>query len=242
VWDGAWPGYRYQGTFVLPGRYYLDGVGVEAVPGAGHLRLTDVLLYDAFAGRALEASRVSGYLSDGDRFREAASTPSVRLFEVPASGGRARVVAKARLLAGPDQVLAALRGQAAPVDLLKEALLTEADARGADLPAGGRASKADVVRAEPGMLDARAEGPGLLLFAESWDPGWRASLDDRPARVLRVNHAQMGITLGPGLHRAVLRYHVPGLAGGGALCLAAVLGLAFAWARERRRVRGASFV
>ena len=178
----AHPGYRYEGTFALPGRYYLDGVGIERAPGAGELRLADVSFYDAVGGRATVASSSARYLSDQSRFREAAVTPSIRLFEVPASAGRARVVAKVRLMPDSRAVLSTLRGQGTPIDPMKEALLTEADAAGATLPADARASKADVVRLEPGLVEVRAEGPGLLVVAESWDAGWTVQLDGRRRR------------------------------------------------------------
>lgn len=234
---GEMPGYRYEGSFTLPGRYYLDGVGIERPPGAGHLGLGDVLIYDAVGGRGSVSSNTARYVSDAGRFREAAVTPSIRLFEVPASGGRARVVAKARVMPAPADVLASMRGQGPPTDPLNEALLTEADARGAALPTEGRASAADVVRTEPGLIEVRAEGPGLLVVAESWDPGWTAGLDGRPASLLRANHAQMAITLGPGLHRAVLRYRTPGLSAGLALGASGAALLLLLWARERRAAR-----
>jgi len=239
VTTGPQPGYRYEGTFTLPGRYYLDGVGIERAPGAARLMIGDVLLYDAVGGRVNVSSSAARYLSDAGRFREAAVTPSIRLFELPASGGRARVVAKAHALPGPAEVLAAMRGQGTPIDPMKEALLTEADARGAALPVDGRASIANVVRTEPGMVEVRAEGPGLLVVAESWERGWTASLDGRPAPVLRANHAQMAITLAPGLHRAVLRYRTPGLRVGLVLCAAGAALLMAGWARERRAPRAA---
>jgi hypothetical protein len=232
--EGGAPRYSYEGTLTLPGRYYLDGVGIERAPGAGHLALGDVILYDAVGTRASVSSNVGRYLSDASRFREAAATPSIRLFEVPASGGRARVVAKVRVLAGEADVLQSMRGKGPSLDPLKEALLTAEDARGAVLPTDGRASAADVVRMEPGLIEARAEGPGLLVVAESWDPGWTASLDGRQAPLLRANHAQMAVTLGPGLHRAVLRYHIPGLPAGLGLAALGVLLLLGMWARERR--------
>ena len=232
--EGGAQRYSYEGTFSLPGRYYLDGVGIERAPGAGNLVLGDVILYDAVGGRANVSSNVGRYLSDASRFREAAATPSIRLFEVPASGGRARVVAKARVLPADADVLASMRGKGQPVDPLKEALLTDADARGAVLPTDGRASAADVVRLEPGLIEARAEGPGLLVVAESWDPGWTAALDGRRVRLLRANHAQMALTIGPGLHRAVLRYHIPGLSGGFGLGVLGALVLLGVWVRERR--------
>jgi hypothetical protein len=232
VTDGPRPGYSYEGTFALPGRYYLDGVGIERAPGAGQLLLGDVMLYDAMGGRASVSSNIGRYLSDASRFREAAATPSIRLFEVPASGGRARVVARVRIVPGEAEALTAMSGPA--LDPLKEAILTTEDARGAALPAEGRASAADVVRLEPGLIEARAEGPGLLVVAESWDPGWTATLEGRPAPLLRANHAQMALALGPGLHRAVLRYRTPGLRAGVAVAAAGGLALLVLWAHARR--------
>ncbi len=234
VTDGPRPGYSYEGAFALPGRYYLDGVGIERAPGAGQLVLGDVMLYDAMGGRSSVSSNLGRYLSDASRFREAAATPSIRLFEVPASGGRAHVVAKVRVVPAEAEALAAMRGQGPALDPLKEAILTAEDARGAALPAEGRASAADVVRLEPGLIEARAEGPGLLVVAESWDPGWTATLAGRPAPLLRANHAQMALTLGPGLHRAVLRYRTPGLGAGLAVGAAGGLALLVLWARARR--------
>ena len=95
------------------------------------------------------------------------------------------------------------------------------------------------MRLEPGLIEARAEGPGLLVVAESWDAGWTARLDGQPAPLLRANHAQMAITLAPGLHRAVLRYRTPGLVQGLALSGAGAALLALYWARERRARRAA---
>ena len=114
VADGPAPGHRYESTFTLPGRYYLDGVGIDRAPGVGELVLGDVLVYDAVGGRGSVSSSAARYLSDAGRFREAAVTPSIRLFEVPASGGRARVVSKVRVLPGPADVLASMRGQGTP--------------------------------------------------------------------------------------------------------------------------------
>ena len=118
---GPGPATGYEGSFVLPGRYYLDGVGIERALGGADLPLVDVLLYDAVSGRVNVSSAAARYLSDAGRFREAAVTPlPIRLFEVPASGGRARVVAKAHVMPAPADVLAAERGLGPPTDPLKE--------------------------------------------------------------------------------------------------------------------------
>ena len=82
----------------------------------------------------------------------------------------------------------------------------------------------------------------MLVVAESWDRGWSASADAQEVRLLRVNHAQMGLVLGPGLHRVVLRYRVPGLAAGATLAALTAAALLALWLRERRHLREAARV
>jgi hypothetical protein len=239
---GAAPHRRAAATFALPGRYFVDGVAVEPLDGVPPVLLAGVAIADTFSGRTLEASNASAYVSDAGRFREAANTPSIRLFEVPAGDGRARVVRKARVLPDAAAVLSTLRGQSDPVDPRVEAVFASPDVRGVSFPADAATSVANVFRGEPGRIEVRAEGPGVLVVAESWDHGWSASTDGAGARLLRVNHAQMGLVLGPGLHRVVLRYTVPGLAAGTALCALTVAALFASMLRERAARRQAARV
>src|SRR6185503_11189331 len=102
----------------------------------------------------------------------------------------------------------------AGLDPHREAVGLEGDLEGVTLPAGSRASRAEVVRAEPDGIDVRAEGPGLLVLTDAWDGGWRASLDGDPARVLRVNHGEMGVVMPEGRHRVLFTYRPEGLAAG----------------------------
>jgi uncharacterized membrane protein YfhO len=92
-----------------------------------------------------------------------------------------------------------------------------------------------VARAVGNRIEVRAEGPGLLVVAESWDPGWSARVDGAPAGVLRVNQAQLGIPLGPGTHRVFLRHRPAGFAAGVALALLAAAAGAASLALGRRR-------
>lgn len=234
---GAQAGRREPVTLAMPGRYYVDGVAVEGLDGMPEVRLAGVAIADAYDGRSLEASNASAYLSDTGRFREAAITPAIRLFEVPAADSRARVVRKARVLPDAAAVLATLRGEDAPLDPRLEALFAADDVRGVLFPPDAQASVANVFRDEPGRIEVRAEGPGVLVIAESWDRGWSARVDGAGARLLRVNHAQMGLALGPGLHRVVLRYRVPGLAAGSAIAALTLAALGALVLRERRPAR-----
>jgi hypothetical protein len=233
--EGAsFPGRRYLGVLPLNGRYLVDGIGIESLPGMGRLSLFRMGLFDAGTGRASGVSATSAYVSDAVRFKEAAATPLVRLFEVRASLGRARVVDGLRRLPGDEAVLAALRAPLGlGIDPRREALATEEEARGFVVPQGARTSRAVVARSSPSRIDLRAEGPGLLVVTEGWDAGWRAAVDEKPARIVRVNATHLGMALSAGPHRVALTHQPVGFGAG--LCMGALGALALATYALRSR-------
>jgi hypothetical protein len=78
----------------------------------------------------------------------------------------------------------------------------------------------------PALL-VTTRAPGLLVVADNWMPGWTATVDGRPVRVLRGNYAQRVIALPePGQHEIAMEYHPPGLVLGSVISLVA----AVAWA------------
>lgn len=81
--------------------------------------------------------------------------------------------------------------------------------------------------------------PGLLVIAETWMPGWSATVDGRPAPILLGNYAQRVVPLpDAGRHVVVMTYHPPGLVLGGSLTLASTLAWALTLAlRPVRRFR-----
>ena len=230
---GAFEAHRYLGTLALPGRYLVDGLRLTRLPGPGRLTLSRVGVVDTVTGRGAAASLVSGYLSDTSRLREVANTVGVRLFDLPAAPGLAYVVERLRLLPDDGAVLKTLASPVASgVDPRREALAVATEAEGVAMPEGSRASHAEVVRALGGHVEARAEGPGLLVVAEGWDPGWQAEVDGAAVRILRVNQLAMGLPLGPGIHRVTLAYAARGFAAGLVL---ATIALAVLGLEARRR-------
>jgi hypothetical protein len=230
---GGFTAHRYLGILRLPSRFYVDSVRVVRGPGRGRLTLARMALLDTATGRYTPVSLASGYVSDEAHLRELAATPSVRLYEVVGGQGRAYVVESLRVLPTDVAVVENLRiPETAGIDLRREALVSASDVTGIVLPTDGRASRAAVVSASASSLEVRAEGPGVLVIAESWDPGWSASLDDTSAPLLRVNQASLGVVLRPGTHRVQLRHRPPGFMVG--LGLAGVAGLGLASLLVRR--------
>jgi hypothetical protein len=228
-------GHEYLGVLPLPGRFTVVALRFRALPGAPPLSLLRLGLRDAETGRARGVSIVSGYLSDQVRLAEAAGTPRVTLFEVRRGLGPARVVEALRRVPDARHVADLLRSPTRlGVDSRREALADAHDVVGVTLPSGSRASPAVVARSRAGRLVVRAVGPGLLVVTEGWSPGWTASLDGVPARVLRVNGDRLAVVLGAGAHRLVLRYRGPGLRAGVALAALGVFALVLLHRRERR--------
>ncbi|MBN2310232.1 MAG: YfhO family protein [Candidatus Hydrogenedentes bacterium] len=70
-------------------------------------------------------------------------------------------------------------------------------------------------------------GPRVLLFVDALYPGWQATVDGRPAPMLRANDAFKAVELPAGTHRVVFAYRPRG--GGLALAIAALTAAAVAW-------------
>ncbi len=85
------------------------------------------------------------------------------------------------------------------------------------------------------VLKVSTSAPGLLVLAESWMPGWSATVDGKAAPVFRGNHAQRVVPLlEPGRHEICLTYWPPGLSTG----LGLTIGSAIVWLCLVALVRG----
>jgi len=56
------------------------------------------------------------------------------------------------------------------------------------------------------VLTGAAPAGGLLVVSESYDPGWRAAVDDRPAAVMPANGMLLGVAVPPGGRQVTLVY------------------------------------
>jgi hypothetical protein len=154
--------------------------------------------------------------------------------------------------APPDEDAAARR--LAGMDLAREALVhvpegalpaVSAGATASPTPdgsgaRGGPTRPARIVRYSAGELEIETEAPGasLLVVTDSYYPGWRASVDGRPAPLLRTNLLFRGVPVPAGTHRVRLWFEPLSVRLGFAVSAVAVLanlgGLAL-YGRWRRR-------
>jgi hypothetical protein len=85
-------------------------------------------------------------------------------------------------------------------------------------------------------IRAALDAPGYLVLADTWYPGWRATVDGESVEILRANYAFRAVRLEAGEHTVEMVYRPTSVLVGGALGLAAlvviVVGLLLARKRE----------
>jgi hypothetical protein len=107
------------------------------------------------------------------------------------------------------------------------------------LPPGPQGT-ATVLSDRPGaiLMTTNALVPRLLVVSESYHPGWRATIDGRPATLLRTNGDFLGCVVGPGRREVRLRFDPASHRLGRALAIAGVVLMAAWWVRCGKRQTG----
>jgi hypothetical protein len=209
----------------------------------------------------LVSARLLDLMSVGSALIEAPADPEVANQLARASGGRGhrlgdalvferpgalpRAYAVRRVRAVADRAAAVREIEAADFEPREEAVVTAPAAPGpqaGDAAAGARsaapagADRVAIDRYEPHrvVLRARCAARCLAVLTDLDYPGWQASVDGRPARIVATNAIFRGVWLEPGVHEIVYRFAPRSLRAGLALCAAALAVLAAGWLRARR--------
>lgn len=78
-----------------------------------------------------------------------------------------------------------------------------------DPPVAGVSGSA-VITADGGdAIELTASGPGLLIVADTWYPGWTALVDGIPTPIVRANLWQRGVELTGGAHTIAMAFTLP---------------------------------
>ena len=78
-------------------------------------------------------------------------------------------------------------------------------------------------RATRVVFECVVSAPALAVAREQFHPGWSATVDGRPATILRANTVMRGVLLPAGRHRVVMTFRAPGLRAGVALSAASLV-------------------
>jgi len=89
-------------------------------------------------------------------------------------------------------------------------------------------------------FEVTASRPTAFVVLDGWSPGWRATVDGRPAPVLAAG-PHRAVWVGAGTSRVEMAYRPPALRAGLGLCALGLVGVALVWTRRaRRRPRAAA--
>ena len=69
--------------------------------------------------------------------------------------------------------------------------------------------RASHIRSNELRFEVSSQADSFLAVGVTWNPYWRAEIDGKPARIVRINHAQMGIEVPAGATTVDLRYAPP---------------------------------
>lgn len=211
----------------------LDLLGVRYVLQPAHLAWAEPSLALSGPGwrRTFLDPAPAGYDFIGGGLRE---LPPYVLYENSEAFPRAFVVPEA----GPlphDNVTAAL----ASTDFRRRVLLENGDGEGAAPPTGDDFHPAYLVSYRPNRVEVEAEGPGWLVLADIWYPGWGCCVDGNEAHLYRANALFRAVWLSPGRHTVVFAFAPTSYRWGGLITAttSAVLALVGLLPYLRRRFR-----
>jgi len=164
-------------------------------------------------GGPLEGSALEGF-----------SRPPLRVHRVPGVVPRVRLVGRARPFPADRSLADALSDTG--YDPEREVLIDGlAGDTGDESSAPGDAGEALLAGDSPERLVIRvlARKPGLVVVADAFAPGWRASLDGRDVPILRADGLFRAVTVDAGDHEIEMVYRPPEVRAGILLSLAAIL-------------------
>jgi uncharacterized membrane protein YfhO len=97
----------------------------------------------------------------------------------------------------------------------------------------------EVVRHDPKIvqLNAKMNCRGMVILADTYFPGWQATVDGRPAAILETDGALRGIVAEAGAHTIELTYTPASVRNGAIAALAGLAGAGLITWWERRRQR-----
>jgi hypothetical protein len=160
--------------------------------------IVDLLNVRYIVTRAEDISRFAAF----PKFRHIASPPGSELFENTEVLPRFFLVHQARTVGSLQEARDLISRK--QVDLRRTALV---DAAIAVAPEGG-GDEVKTLRYEPNEIElsTRTSSAALLVLSETYYPGWKAWVDDRPTTIYSTDIALRGVVVPAGVHRVRMEF------------------------------------
>ncbi|MDE3076070.1 MAG: oligosaccharide flippase family protein, partial [Chloroflexota bacterium] len=172
---------------------------------------------------------------EAPRYRLVFDRPELKIYQNLAVLPRAFVVPNVEVQAAPAAQLSALSSPT--FDPARTAIVDRPPA--SDIT-GGSFAPATIAQYSGRKVGVQATGPGLLVLSDNDFPGWKVSVDGRPAELYTADYTFRGVALGPGTHRVDFVFTprsliLGGLGTGLSLALVALILGFYAWVGAVRR-------
>lgn len=161
------------------------------------------------------------------------SPGGLKVYRNPNAFPRAWAVHRVTAIADRERLLARLDDPA--LDLREHAVV----AGPAPALESCQGDSVEVVRHDPKIvqLNAKMNCRGMVILADTYFPGWQATVDGRPAAILETDGALRGIVAEAGAHTIELTYTPASVRNGAIAALAGLAGAGLITWWERRRQR-----
>ena len=156
--------------------------------------------------------------------------PQLGVWENPHVLPRAYVVHRATVLADDTAEARAMLH----LDPRADVILDAAPSPPPSGTGGFEAARVTALERKRVVVEADAPTAGVLVLSDAWYPGWRVTVDGKPAPLLRADYALRGVALAAGRHRVEFTFRSRPAELGLALSAVGVLGL-FAFAAIGRK-------
>jgi hypothetical protein len=215
--------YFMQGATTEPWIFDGGAASLGARPGvappANRRRLLDLaaVRFVLVSSFVLRRPEVAAFVGEAGLVRRTLPRQDVVLFENPHALPRAFTVYHVRSAPPAEEVLRLLSQPA--FDPLAESYVEGAAHVDGTADASLRGEPAVITRDEEQLVEVEGTlaAPGLLVLADSFFPGWHATVDGVAAPILPTNHLFRGVPVPAGRHRVRFEYRPwTLLAGGGA--------------------------
>jgi Bacterial membrane protein YfhO len=164
------------------------------------------------------------------KFRHIGNLAGNELFENTGAYPRFFLVHQIRVAGSLDEA----RRFMTQVDLRQTAILDQK----VDLAPDGGDGEVQTLQYQPNVIElsVRSSSSALLVLSETYYPGWKAWVDDRPTPIYQTDIALRGIAVPAGAHRVRLEFHPAILPISLCISLGAAILLAFSVFLHKRRV------